>query len=200
ADEIVIELVVEGRVDRVRRGRPEQRVAVRRRAHDPLGADIAAGTRPVLDDERLAEPLREPLPHEAREDVADAAGREEYDEMPRPGRIGLRGREARGDRQRGGARGEMQKSTAWKLHFGPREKRRYGQGKRPPRRAGIDHLTRHPGEAVRACRRGDRSEFLAALRGTVRSFAIVVKKITQTKRSFQPSYPAVGDCDAARPR
>jgi len=38
-------------------------VAIRRRSHDRLGADIAAGTRSVLDDERLAKPLRQRLPY-----------------------------------------------------------------------------------------------------------------------------------------
>src|SRR5262249_36898399 len=39
------------------------------RAHDRLGGDIAAAPRPVFDDERLAEPLRQPLAHRARGDV-----------------------------------------------------------------------------------------------------------------------------------
>ena len=58
ADEIEIELVVERRVDRVRRAGHEKRVSVRRRTHDRLGGDIGTSTRPVLDDELLAEPLR----------------------------------------------------------------------------------------------------------------------------------------------
>src|SRR5262245_53787784 len=57
AYEIEIELVVERRVDRVRRIGQQKRIAVRRSAHDRLGADVAAGTRPVLDDELLTEPL-----------------------------------------------------------------------------------------------------------------------------------------------
>ena len=48
-------------------------MAVRGRAHDRLGADVAAGARPVLDDEGLAEPLRQPLTHQARHDVGRAA-------------------------------------------------------------------------------------------------------------------------------
>ena len=74
ADEIEIELVVERRVDRVRSRDQEERVAVGGRTHDRLGADIAAGARPVLDDEWLAEPLRQPLTHQARDDVGRAAG------------------------------------------------------------------------------------------------------------------------------
>jgi hypothetical protein len=55
---IVIQIVVERRIDGVRRARIEQRVAVGRRAHDEFGCDIAAGARLVVDDELLAEPLR----------------------------------------------------------------------------------------------------------------------------------------------
>jgi hypothetical protein len=36
-------------------------MAVRGRAHDRLGGDIAAGARAVLNNERLAEPFRQPL-------------------------------------------------------------------------------------------------------------------------------------------
>src|SRR5262249_48921232 len=53
ADEIEIELLVERRVHRVRQPDEQERIAVRRCPHDALGADIAAGTRSVLDDEWL---------------------------------------------------------------------------------------------------------------------------------------------------
>ena len=87
ADEIEIELVVERRVDRVGERDQEQRVAVRRRAHDRLGADIAAGARPVLDDEWLAEPLRQPLADQARDDVGRRRRRQSRRSM-RTGRDG----------------------------------------------------------------------------------------------------------------
>ena len=116
ADEIEIELVVERRVDRVRRTDQEERVAVRRRTHDRLGGDIAAGARPVLDDEWLAEPLRQPLTHQAREDVVRAAGGKADDDAHRPRRIGLRPREARYGRKHGSARCQMQKLAARKFH------------------------------------------------------------------------------------
>ena len=109
ADEIEIELVVERRVDRVRRSDQKERIAVRGRAHDRLGADIAAGTRPVVDDELLAEPLRQPLTDQARDDVGRAAGGIANNDAHRPRRIGLRPCEARHGRQRGSARGQMQK-------------------------------------------------------------------------------------------
>src|SRR5438445_2000377 len=73
ADEIEIEFFIERRINRVRCSNHEERIAVRRRLHDRLSGDIAAGTLPVLDDELLTEPLREPLTHEARENVIRAA-------------------------------------------------------------------------------------------------------------------------------
>ena len=119
ADEIEIELVVERRVDRVRRADQEERVAVRRRAHDRLGGDIAAGARPVLDDEWLAEPLRQPLTDQAREDVGRAAGGKADDDAHRPRRIGLRPGDARYGRERGGTRCQMQRidgaKVSWRL-------------------------------------------------------------------------------------
>ena len=90
AKKIEIELVIERRVDRVHRADHEERIAVRRRLHDRLGADIAASARPVLNDEGLAEPLRQPLPYQAREDVVRATSRKGGDQAHRPGRIGLR--------------------------------------------------------------------------------------------------------------
>src|SRR5262245_15084479 len=69
ADEIVVELVVECRIDRVETTDQQKRVAVCGRAHDGLGADIAAATRPVVDNKLLSEPLRQPLSDQAREDV-----------------------------------------------------------------------------------------------------------------------------------
>src|SRR5437899_411721 len=74
AEKNEIEFVVESRVDRVRRTCDEQRIAVRRRPHDGLGSDIVAATRAVFDDELLAQPLREPWPDEARDNVGRTAG------------------------------------------------------------------------------------------------------------------------------
>ena len=54
----------------------EERIAVRARSHDRLGGDIGARARSVFDDEWLAEPLRQPLTDQARDDVGRAARRE----------------------------------------------------------------------------------------------------------------------------
>src|SRR5215475_13921561 len=49
-DEIEIEICVECGVDRARGVYLEKRIAIGRCLHDRLGTDIAAGTRPVLND------------------------------------------------------------------------------------------------------------------------------------------------------
>jgi hypothetical protein len=54
ADEVVIEVLVERRVNHIVRADGEQRVAIRWRARHNLGRDIATGAWPVFDDELLA--------------------------------------------------------------------------------------------------------------------------------------------------
>src|SRR5215831_19064483 len=83
---IETETSVERRVDRVRRTIEEHRVSVRGRLHDDLGAEIAPGASPILDHEWLPQTLRQPLTHQARDDVAHAAGGKGNDETNRPRR------------------------------------------------------------------------------------------------------------------
>src|SRR5262249_51660572 len=97
----------------------EERVAIRRRAHNRLGCDVAAGSQTVVDDERLTEPLRKPLTYQARRDVRTASGREANNDAHRPRWIGLRPSNMRHGRERGSARCEMQKLSAGKFHFEP---------------------------------------------------------------------------------
>ncbi len=61
-----------------------------------------AGTSPILDDELLSEPFRQPLGDETRRDVVRTSGGKADDNVNRPGRIGFRHREPR-ERQRGAA-------------------------------------------------------------------------------------------------
>src|SRR6516162_2217907 len=131
ADEIEIELVVERRVEHVGQGGHEQRVAVRRSMHDGFGRDVAACPGPVVDDERLAESIRQLLTQQPRDDVGRAAGRKTDENAHRPRRIGLRPSETQNGRQRGSARSQMQKSPAGKFHFEP-----------PSRFTSLDHLVR----------------------------------------------------------
>ena len=68
--------------------------------HDRLCGDIAAGAQPVLDDERVAEPLRQPLTDQPREDVVGATGSKADDHAHWLRRIGLCPSHARHGRQR----------------------------------------------------------------------------------------------------
>src|SRR5450759_3261544 len=111
-----IELFVERRVDCVPRIDQEERIAIRGRIHDHLGADITASARAVLNDKWLAEPLRQPLAHQTRGDVGRAAGRIADDPAHPPRRIVLRHCDARYGRKRGSARCQMKKLTAEKFH------------------------------------------------------------------------------------
>ena len=115
-DEIEIQVSVERGVEHVGQDGHLQRVAVRRRPHDHLGPDVAGGARPVVDHQRLAELIRQPLSDDARDDVGRAAGREGDDQAHRPRRISLREGDTRDGRQRHSARGQMQEITATKCH------------------------------------------------------------------------------------
>src|SRR5262249_8501221 len=69
-EKIIIDLVVDRGVDRVRRSDPEERMAVCRRSDHDFGRDRTGRSRPVLDEERLTEALRQPLTQRTRDDVA----------------------------------------------------------------------------------------------------------------------------------
>jgi hypothetical protein len=90
ADEIVIELFVKRRVDRMNQIDLQQRVAIGRRVHDHFGADVGAAAGPVLDNELLPEVLGQPLSHQARYNVSPPASCNRNDDADRPRRIGLR--------------------------------------------------------------------------------------------------------------
>src|SRR5262249_12771413 len=103
-------------IDRIVRGNDQKRVAVRWRARDHLGGDIGGGTRPVLDDERLTEPLRQPFRHEPRRDVDRLAGGKADDDAHRPVWIGLRIRDRRDGRQGGSPCREMPEAATLNDH------------------------------------------------------------------------------------
>src|SRR5262245_3741610 len=119
ADEIETKLIVEGRVDRVAGEDQKKRIAVRLRPHDRLRADIAARARSIVDNELLAQPLRELLSNQTSYCVGRTARRVADDDAHRPRRIGLRSRGSPHGRQRSSARGKMQKLSAGKFHFDP---------------------------------------------------------------------------------
>src|SRR5262249_39148206 len=112
------EVVVERSIARIIRTGKKERVAIGGRLHDGLRANIVAAARPVFDNKRLAETLRQPLTHQARKNVVPSAGSNRNNPAHRPCRIDLRRSEARCSRQRGGAGCQMQKFAAGKLHCG----------------------------------------------------------------------------------
>jgi hypothetical protein len=118
-NEIEIKLVIERRVDSVRRRDEKECVAVGGRPHDGFRADIAAGARPVLDNELLSEPLRQPLTDKAGDNVNWAASGKGDDHAHRPGWIDLRPCDVRNFRQRGSSRCKMQECAAGKFHNVP---------------------------------------------------------------------------------
>ncbi len=120
AEEIEAEPIVERRVDGVRRADHQQRVAVGRRVHDRFGGDVAAGAGAVLDDELLAEPVRQPLRHQPRHDVERAAGGEPDDYPHRPRWIRLRQTGARTAVSAARAGGKTQETAAWHRHLSAR--------------------------------------------------------------------------------
>src|SRR5262249_60009214 len=115
ADEIEIELVEERCIDRRRHVDHEQRVAVGGRAYNGLAADVTGTARTVLDDELLAEMLRQPLPYQSGDDVGRASRPEWHDHAHRSRRISFRRRDARDRRQRGSACWATQKLSAASL-------------------------------------------------------------------------------------
>ena len=93
-DEIVHRVVGQLGIERVRAGEravDQDGVAVGRRLRHHVGADRAAGARPVLDHHGLAELLSDLLHHDARDDVARAARAERHDRRDGLGRPILRG-------------------------------------------------------------------------------------------------------------
>src|SRR5262249_44147017 len=95
SNEIEGELVIECRVDRVDCTRNKQRVTFRGRPNDDLSADICGRSWTVLNDEWLAEALRQPLAQETRDNISRPSGRSRHDDVHWPRRIRLRPRETR---------------------------------------------------------------------------------------------------------
>jgi hypothetical protein len=104
-DEIETELVVERRIDCVRRSDLKERVAVGDRPNDHLGSNIAGRTWPIVDDNLLAEPLRQRLSNQAPDNVGRLPARKADDEAHRSSRITFCPYDARSNRQRASARG-----------------------------------------------------------------------------------------------
>src|SRR5262249_60170392 len=98
----------------------QQRLAGGGRSRGRLGADIAAGARAIVEDEWLTQALRQPLRHQASDDVRRTARRKAEYDMHRPRRISLRFCGLRQSRKRGGTRCQMEKTSAGKFHRSPK--------------------------------------------------------------------------------
>src|SRR5262249_44179025 len=94
----------------------EQRIPVRGGLDDGLGRNISGRAGSVLDNKLLAEAFRQPLTNEAGDNVVRPAGDKADDDTDWPRGISLRACNPRHPRQRGGARGEMEKLSAGKFH------------------------------------------------------------------------------------
>ncbi len=84
AHDIETEIVIERRIPGVGRCREQQRIAVWHSARDLLRCEIAAGARQVLDDELLAEMVRQKAADQARMSLMPPGGKPE---MMRTGRL-----------------------------------------------------------------------------------------------------------------
>src|SRR5215211_322912 len=110
---IVRELLVQRRVGRIGRDITEQdRIAIRRRPGDGLGAEIRRRARLILDDDRLANDFGHLGADQTGEEVGPAAGRVRHHQMDGLRRIGLRPRDVA--RQRDGH--DDQQSTPQQRH------------------------------------------------------------------------------------
>ena len=87
---VVGHLLDHHRRDRVPHADRERGVAVLRRLRDDAAGDGAAGARPVLDHELLAQDFRQPVGDDAGRDVGAAAGAEADQDANRPCRPVLR--------------------------------------------------------------------------------------------------------------
>src|SRR5204863_8978632 len=110
-DEVKRELLIHCRVDKVVRPDKDDGVAISGRSQRRLHADVAAGADAVLDDELLAEMLRQISAEQEPGNVIRAASREADDEVDRLAWIvERRGARAR-ERENGKAKREWASKT-----------------------------------------------------------------------------------------
>src|SRR5262245_66335301 len=85
-----MELSVERCIDCVDGAAQQQRVAIGLSPSNRFGRYIGASTRPIFDNELLAEPLRQPLPDQTRSEIKVPAGSKADDDAHGSRRIVLR--------------------------------------------------------------------------------------------------------------
>jgi hypothetical protein len=115
-DDVKSQVWVQRGIDDVRRQSKEQRVAVWSRLCRQFRGKTAGRRWPIVDDELLAQPLREGLSDDSPVDVGRGAGRETDDDTHRPRRIIERRCDMWHGWQCGCACCQMQKFAAGKFH------------------------------------------------------------------------------------
>src|SRR6185437_3091322 len=116
AQEIELEMMIEGGVDAVRGADQEQGVAIRRSARYCLCGDRAARAVAVIDKEGLAKPPRQPVGGEPCNHIRSTAGNAADDDPHRPSRIIKRASARAQYRHRGADCGEVEKASAAEMH------------------------------------------------------------------------------------
>src|SRR5262245_54423326 len=91
-------------------------MAIRRRSRNHFGGNIGGSPWPVLNDERVAEPFRQPLTEESPVNIAPATSGESNYDAYRSGWISLCLRHAERGRESGRAGNQLQEMATRKLH------------------------------------------------------------------------------------
>jgi regulator of RNase E activity RraA len=111
-----INRAIERGVDHVVRRNDQQCVAIGRRPGDHFGCDVGGGARPILHNERLAEPLLKPVADHPSDDVDRLPRRKADDDPHRPAWIGLCIRDSGKAGQRCRGCGELEERTPGTIH------------------------------------------------------------------------------------
>src|SRR6516165_9432339 len=82
-----LKIVVERRIDGIRRRGHKKCVAIWTRLHDRFSGQICAGARLIFDDKLLPKPLRQPWTQQTCQDVGNAAGRKADNQTHRPRQV-----------------------------------------------------------------------------------------------------------------
>jgi hypothetical protein len=109
--------LVQSHVHRMRHGDEQQSVTICWCTRYGLQGQVPTGARVIVDNDRLAKPLRERLAYEACCHVGATASRHPHDQAHWPGRIGFCPPISRYDRQRGRTCNHVQNASATKFHW-----------------------------------------------------------------------------------
>src|SRR5947209_16175430 len=120
-DEIEIQLVIERRINGVRRGDHQKRMTIGGGTCYRLRPEVACSAWSVFNNERLPQSFGQPLPYQACNDVGRTAGRKSNNQTHWPRRIGLRPCDPRDSGSGEAGTGKIQEPTTNELHSFPLE-------------------------------------------------------------------------------